>query len=59
MIAATIDRCYKRRLSLTMLTMSHMDLEDFSHHFAPPRFFDGTIIGTAAFDLLALFFSWF
>jgi len=33
------DRSYNRHLSLTMLTLSHIDFKDFSQHFAPTRVF--------------------
>jgi hypothetical protein len=38
------DGGYNRHLSLTVLTLSHIDLEDFSQHFAPTRVFDGTLV---------------
>jgi hypothetical protein len=52
------DGGYNRHLSLTMLTLSHIDFKDFSQHFAPTRVFDGTLVRTVTFDGLAFLFLW-
>ena len=45
--------------SLTMLALSHIDLEDFSQHFAPTRVFDVTSFSACVFDGPAFIFLWF
>jgi hypothetical protein len=52
------DGGYNRHLSLTVLTLSHIDLEDFSQHFAPTRVFDGTLVCTVTFDGPAFLCLW-
>ena len=54
------DGGYNRQLSLTMVTPSHIDLEDFSpHFFIPARVFYGALICANTFDGPTLLFLWF
>jgi len=48
------DGGYNRHLSLTMLTLSHIDLEDFSLHFPQLEFLTGLPFFSSGFRTILL-----